>query len=407
MRDPGFAQQAARVIERLDERAATGEDDRPWFLVTSLVNPHDIVFAGPLLRAAGWFPEFYDLVTNHPELLPHIEPPPTFQEALQSKPRVQQDYVLQYPRMYMPQPTNEVYWQFYYWLMAQADAHFGTVYRALKASRFFADTIVVLTSDHGDVLGAHGGMQQKWHNAYEECIYVSLIIANPTLLKTPKTTDVLTSHLDVFPTVLGLADINQEQARARLAVTHTEAQTLVGRDLSALVLAAAADTHAPVTPDEAIYFMTDDQVSLGLQQVNALQQPYRAVIQPNSVETVLARLPEATGVPKLWKYSRYFDNPRFSAGVGGGPGGVGVGNTDAPYTAQATERPVPDEWECYNLDDDAYEQRNLLSPLNPAPLPPRLAQQLQELLPQQRLAKRKLPQVNNRLPAPHELAPLR
>jgi hypothetical protein len=418
VRDPGFAQQAKALIERLDERARRGEEDSPWFMVVSFVNPHDIVFSGPLLRARQWFPGFYQTLQNNPELLPRVSPPPTAGEPLQTKPRAQQDYLLQYPRMYMPQPTNETYFQLYYWLMAEVDKHFATVYRALKESSFFDNTIVLLTADHGDLLGAHGGMLQKWHNAYEECIHVPMIISNPTLFPEPKTTEALTSHLDLLPTVLGLAGIDREQIREQLARTHTEAQPLVGRDLSNLVLSAAgaADT-APDQNEEPIYFMTDDQVSLGLQQVNALGQPYRAVIQPNSVETVVVRLPGPDGVKKLWKCSCYFDNPRFSVGApegpGAGPGNPGVGNADAPYTNQAAEFPVPPEWECYNLDDDPYEQVNLLSPLHDHPdreYKLRLSAVLDTLkgiLREESRRKRKLPQNNNQTPQPGEVAPLR
>ena len=394
VRDPGFAHQAARVIERLDERAANGEDEQPWMLVASFVNPHDIVFSGPLTKAGGWFPKFYEILANNPELLPNILPPPTVNESLQSKPRAQQDYLLQYPRMYMPQPVDETYFQLYYWLMAEADHNLATVYNALKASRFFDNTIVLLTADHGDLLGAHGGMQQKWCNAYDECIHVPMVISNPVLFPEAKVTELLTSHLDLIPTILGLAGIDQEKALAQVAVTHTEAQELVGRDLSKLVQEAV--TGEITEQDTAVYFMTDDQVSLGLQQVNALGQAYRAIIQPNSVETALIRLPDAHGTVKLWKINRYFDNPRYSTGIFNGPGNGGVGNADAPYTDQASEFPVPDEWECYNMDDDPYEENNLLSPLSRTPLDPKIELQLKQVLREQSRSKRKLPHNNNR-----------
>ena len=41
------------------------------------------------------------------------------------------------------------------------------------------DTIVVFTSDHGDLLGAHGGLQQKWYNAFDEAIRVPLLVKGP------------------------------------------------------------------------------------------------------------------------------------------------------------------------------------------------------------------------------------
>ncbi len=41
------------------------------------------------------------------------------------------------------------------------------------------DTIVVFTSDHGDLLGAHGGLQQKWCNAFDEATRVPLLVTGP------------------------------------------------------------------------------------------------------------------------------------------------------------------------------------------------------------------------------------
>ena len=41
------------------------------------------------------------------------------------------------------------------------------------------DTVVVFTSDHGDLLGAHGGLKQKWFNAFDEAIRVPLLVKGP------------------------------------------------------------------------------------------------------------------------------------------------------------------------------------------------------------------------------------
>ena len=47
------------------------------------------------------------------------------------------------------------------------------------ASGMADDTIVVFTSDHGDLLGAHGGLQQKWCNAFDEATRVPLLVKGP------------------------------------------------------------------------------------------------------------------------------------------------------------------------------------------------------------------------------------
>ena len=37
--------------------------------------------------------------------------------------------------------------------------------------------MLVRTADHGDLLGAHGGLHQKWFNLYDEATRVPFVIA--------------------------------------------------------------------------------------------------------------------------------------------------------------------------------------------------------------------------------------
>ena len=89
------------------------------------------------------------------------------------------------------------------------------------------DTIVVFTSDHGDLLGAHGGLIQKWFNAFDEATRVPLLVAGPGVAaRCRRRHPIPTSHVDLIPTLLGLAGIDVEQAAAGVARHHDEAQPL-------------------------------------------------------------------------------------------------------------------------------------------------------------------------------------
>lgn len=369
VRDPGFADQVCRTLDQLQEKAEAG-DATPFLLVSSFVNPHDIVFSG-----LPWFPKFKQL--QEAGKLPYVAPPPTADEALLTKPRCQKDYLLTYPRMYLPQQTDESYRQFYYFLMAEVHAHIARVYQRLKASPFFENTIVIFTSDHGDLLGAHGGLQQKWYNAYSEALHVPLIISNPKIFPERQSTELYSSHIDLMPTILGLAGIDAEKIRHELTQTHSEAQALVGRDLSGLIYGTQTEQDAP------IYFMTDDNVEVGMQMTNPITGfAYNAIVQPNHIETVITKLPAITG-ETVWKYSRYFDNPRFSVGQLGNPDNV------------TAARGIPDEFECYNLSADPLETENLASAICANPLPDKVRKALELVLAQQRKAKRLLPKTLN------------
>jgi arylsulfatase A-like enzyme len=108
-----------------------------------------------------------------------VPEPPTQDESLRTKPSCQADYVKKYGKVFLPQPQIPMYRRFYYYLHKLVDAQVARVLQRLAASRFRDDTIVVYTSDHGEMLGAHGGMHQKWHNAYDETLRVPLLIAGP------------------------------------------------------------------------------------------------------------------------------------------------------------------------------------------------------------------------------------
>jgi arylsulfatase A-like enzyme len=206
-RDPLYAREALAVLDHLDSDDA---GDEPWLLVNSYVNPHDIVFFGLIWQSWGLpYPTDADV--------PPIPPPPTQNEDLSTKPRCQQSYVDTYGQMFFPQPQVDLYRQFYYYLQVEAENHVTAVYERLLRSRFADDTIVVFTSDHGEMLGAHGGMHQKWYQAYEETIHVPLIITGKPVTESARSVDALTSHADLLPTLLGLAGIDAESRPSRRA----------------------------------------------------------------------------------------------------------------------------------------------------------------------------------------------
>ncbi len=374
-RDQGFAQEAIALLDELEaERAAGDGQQSPWLIVNSYVNPHDIALFGIQWKAL-WGYDYTD------DTVPDIPPAPTHDEDLDTKPRCQASFINVYPHMIMPQPPIEIFRKFYYYLQKTSDELIQQVYARLRASSFFENTIVIFTSDHGDMLGAHGGAHQKWHNAYEETIHVPLIISSPAHFKEPRSVDTLTSHVDIIPTLLALAGADQKEVQEIAARAHCEVRPLVGRDLCALIL----DADAPPTVSEPVYFMTDDEISEGESQFNpATGNPYHSVIQPNHVETVIAVF-AAAGGEQVWKYSRYFDNPDFW---------TSPGQYDIVHLGQEQQQrtePAPDEYEMYNLTLDPLETINLAHPAHQTPETQKRQQELHALLAEQNAKKRLTP----------------
>lgn len=123
--------------------------------------------------------------------------------------------------------------------------------------------MIVFTSDHGDFLGSHGGLHPKWYMAYEEALRVPMVVVAPGTAG-GRSVPMPTSHIDIVPTILGLAGRDAEGLRKSLAPGFTDAAPLVRRDLSPLIR-GQIEAESLAAP---IYFMTDDDASRGLDQKN-------------------------------------------------------------------------------------------------------------------------------------------
>jgi len=93
----------------------------------------------------------------------------------------------------------------YYAMTTSLDVCVGRVMDALKAAGVAEDTILVFSSDHGDMLGSQGHRlkQRPW----EESINIPFILRYPRDVKAGQRRDWIVASVDVMPTLLGLCDI--------------------------------------------------------------------------------------------------------------------------------------------------------------------------------------------------------
>ncbi len=88
---------------------------------------------------------------------------------------------------------------------AQIDHHFGRVLAKLEAMGLSGETIVLFTSDHGELLGNHG-LLHKGPPPYRDLCQVSFLMAGPNVPQ-GVSTSAPSSHLDIMPTLLDLAGV--------------------------------------------------------------------------------------------------------------------------------------------------------------------------------------------------------
>jgi arylsulfatase A-like enzyme len=85
------------------------------------------------------------------------------------------------------------------------DEQVGRLIRALDALGRGDDTIVLVTSDHGDMLGSQG--QRHKRKPWEESIRVPGLIRYPAQVRPGRVEDAPLTHVDLAPTLLGLCGV--------------------------------------------------------------------------------------------------------------------------------------------------------------------------------------------------------
>src|SRR3984885_6811718 len=90
--------------------------------------------------------------------------------------------------------------------IAYADSALGKFFRQLKASGLYDDTVIAVTADHGESLGAHGENEHGIF-VYEETIHAPLFIKLPDSKSAGKRVTDRVELADIMPSLLGTADI--------------------------------------------------------------------------------------------------------------------------------------------------------------------------------------------------------
>lgn len=213
---------AFETVDWLEHRAA--RLDQPWLLVSSLINPHDIMFlqSDPIeephpngalaglqttVQRLGWFQEQCDvrLPDNHDDDL-RLQPfgVHSYKEIIEAN----------YGQV--PADRDDLWLVRRNYLincMRLVDAEFQKILDAMDHLGLWENTVVLFLSDHGEMNGAHG-MAQKGAIHYDEAAVCNLTVCAPGGPRGERTRAV-GSHLDLAPTLLELTGMSQEEIRRR------------------------------------------------------------------------------------------------------------------------------------------------------------------------------------------------
>ena len=84
----------------------------------------------------------------------------------------------------------------------RVDQHIGGVIRALESEGMLEDTLIILSADHGEELGEHGGMLSHGRTLYRELLHVPLVMRLPGQAFARERIDQPVQLIDFMPTIL-------------------------------------------------------------------------------------------------------------------------------------------------------------------------------------------------------------
>ncbi len=213
--DVYFKNQREELPEACIEFIDTPRDD-PFFAVASFINPHDICFAYnaylqdkqrlPLVDAL--YREASELSTDElPPLPDNFRIPDREPSAIEQSLKVNAVT----PAKIIRAKYDEREWRIYRWiycrLTERVDGHIARLLDALKRNGLEENTLVLFTSDHGDMDGSHR-MASKNH-FYENSVGVPFLMRLNGAIPSGvvNETHLVSTGLDILPTLCDYAGI--------------------------------------------------------------------------------------------------------------------------------------------------------------------------------------------------------
>jgi arylsulfatase A-like enzyme len=165
--------------------------DQPFFLTVQMGPPHD-PYGAPEVYMRQYIPE-------------RITPPQNWRPGSEVPPAGAPRRVgAAFNRRVPPGGLEEI--AAYYAAITAIDDQVGRLMQTLAELGMEENTIVLFTSDHGDMLGSHG-MRRK-RKPHDESARVPGILRWPARIPQNRVVETLFSHVDMPPTLLALAGLN-------------------------------------------------------------------------------------------------------------------------------------------------------------------------------------------------------
>jgi len=179
-------------------RSCADEQENPFFAWCSFPDPH-LPVAPPEPYCHMYDPAAIPLPPNRPDEIQSL--PPFYRQIFDGE--IRPDGQSHHEPL-RPEQMRELI-ALTYGMVSHVDAEIGRVLDGLDASGLAENTLIVLVSDHGDMMGDHG-LYWKGPYTYNGCIRIPTIVAAPGT-SGGRVSRALVSQIDLLPSVLDFCDV--------------------------------------------------------------------------------------------------------------------------------------------------------------------------------------------------------
>ena len=191
-------------------------EGKPFFLQVNMINPHDIMdydntgYESPNMELGGKPDDpLYDTAYDVP--VPSSWNFDLSAEDVPDAMRIYQKHWGLYTGVIKDPDLWQDYQNYYFNCIQDSDNNLMELLDYLKENKMMENTVIVFTADHGEMHGSHA-VKGKGGFLYENNIHVPLIIVHPDYEGGRRISSV-TSHIDLAPTIVDLADIPDEKKK--------------------------------------------------------------------------------------------------------------------------------------------------------------------------------------------------
>lgn len=219
--DPGFKSDYHKWLEEVNPRAedpALKWDNNGWtvfeWVEKSYYHPTEWTLRTGIEEIENCKDEPFFLQLSFHRPHPPLDPP-TFYKDLYSRVDLGEPVTGDWSQVHLQSTTvvNGLYGQIrepyyrlmkeaYYGLITHIDYQIGKLVKYLRSNKLYDDTLIIFTSDHGDMLGDHHMFRKA--TPFRGSVHIPMLVRGPGVPRGKS--DELVTHVDIMPTILNYVD---------------------------------------------------------------------------------------------------------------------------------------------------------------------------------------------------------